>query len=967
MRVRFAGYVANWFWLVAVVTLIKVLCCLERVTPRSVSEFRPNPITGHPGLGAAIPIGASMRTSSRLLIFALLLGYGGSLPAQSCTGLCTQQVACPNGGATSVTGVVYAPNAVDPLPNIQVYIPNAPVAAFTAGVSCPVVGAVPSGSPLVRTVSAIDGSFVLEDVPVGKNIPLVLVTGRWRRQLTIPSVTACTNTKLPDDFAVLPKNHTQGDMPKIAIATGKEDAVECALTDYVGIDASEFTDAGAGGHINLFGGGGAPGSGAVLGAATPTQASLMDSASTLAQYDFLMLPSEDADYTKPQNELKNLVGYADAGGRVLSSHYSYTWMWQNPPFDTAVLWNGGPGTVDNVEFAAAQVVTENPKGGTFAPGEILAEWMALVDGFNPFELTHSFVDTAGVVPPTRTWVQMANSTPITSRSPTAELIFDTPIAPSGSGVNQCGRVLYDDFDVVAASSGAGSSSTYPNECPGYSPYSPQQQLLVYQLFNLSGDGSLPSIAPASYDFGPEAVSIQAAPETFTWTNNSNAAATVSKVSFVGSDFSAIADTCTKMVVAGGASCTVTVGFTPSALGARSATLLVFAEGLSLAALLNGTGLSTFSPSADALDFGMVAVGDSVSKTVTLTSNATVPQPLPALQITSSNGYSYSTAGCANPVPAFGSCVVTVSYSPVGVDVQFGNQGGTLTADTLPFAQAILLDGIGIPDFTLTPSALDFGSQHIGSSTTLTLTLQSYADHVLATPVFAVTGSYYAVSTAACGAAIKPGAHCGVAATFSPQNAGVFPGALADSSTSPVYAGLNASLTGIAGDFSISVNPNSGSVIAGEAIQIKAIVNELEGADTGITLTCTLEATAAACALPQATVASATMLASSGYITTTSEYKVIGYTGTGGGRGLWLIGLGTGCLVWIARRKVRPALRGSLWLLVLAGIGLSLTACSGLLPAKNASYTAPGTYVVTVTATDGSLVHSATYSLTVNAK
>jgi hypothetical protein len=50
--------------------------------------------------------------------------------------------------------------------------------------------------------------------------------------------------------------------------------------------------------------------------------------------------------------------------------------------------------------------------------------------------------------------------------------------------------------------------------------------------------------------------------------------------------------------------------------------------------------------------------------------------------------------------------------------------------------------------------------------------------------------------------------------------------------------------------------------------------------------------------------------------------------------------------------------------VLAAIGLTMSGCSGKLPAQNPAYTSQGSYVVTVTATDGFLVHSATYSLKV---
>jgi hypothetical protein len=53
--------------------------------------------------------------------------------------------------------------------------------------------------------------------------------------------------------------------------------------------------------------------------------------------------------------------------------------------------------------------------------------------------------------------------------------------------------------------------------------------------------------------------------------------------------------------------------------------------------------------------------------------------------------------------------------------------------------------------------------------------------------------------------------------------------------------------------------------------------------------------------------------------------------------------------------------------LLAATGLAITGCSGKLPAQNSVYTGPGTYTVTVSATDGFLTHSATYTLTVTAK
>lgn len=187
----------------------------------------------------------------RFAALALIPGFCVPLAAQtSCTGLCQQQVSCPAGQTTSISGVVYAPNGIDPLPNVTVYIPNAPVDAFTAGVSCPVPGTIPSGSPLVGTTTGVDGKFTIANAPVGSNIPLVIVAGRWRRQVVVPGTAACADTAFSTR---MPKNQTEGDIPKIAVATGSVDEVECVLRK-VGIDDTEFTNPSGTGRINLYSG-----------------------------------------------------------------------------------------------------------------------------------------------------------------------------------------------------------------------------------------------------------------------------------------------------------------------------------------------------------------------------------------------------------------------------------------------------------------------------------------------------------------------------------------------------------------------------------------------------------------------------------------------------------------------------------------------------------------------------------------
>src|SRR5688572_21376070 len=95
-----------------------------------------------------------------------------------CVNLQCQQVTCPNGGTTRLTGTVYAPTAIDPdpLPNVIVYVPNAAVEPFPPGVACTTCATPPSGSPVVLTTTAVDGTFALDNVPVGADIPIVIQT-----------------------------------------------------------------------------------------------------------------------------------------------------------------------------------------------------------------------------------------------------------------------------------------------------------------------------------------------------------------------------------------------------------------------------------------------------------------------------------------------------------------------------------------------------------------------------------------------------------------------------------------------------------------------------------------------------------------------------------------------------------------------------------------------------------------------
>ena len=788
----------------------------------------------------------SIRSLSRFLPAALLAALGLLLPAasgaQTCTGLCQQQVVCPNGGTTTLTGTVYAPNGVDPLPDILVYVPNAAVDAFTPGVSCPVVGQPPSGSPLVGATTNFDGTFTIPNMPVGTNIPLVIQTGRWRRQVVIPVVSACTGTALTADLSHMPRNQSEGDIPKIAVATGSADSVECVLRK-VGISDSEFTDPGGTGRINFYSSTGK--AGALIDSSTPNADALLGTAAALDQYDVLMLPCEGGEYIKPAQELANVVSFANAGGRIYSSHFSYVWMFQNVPFNTVANWS--PNERSSIPDGVATV------DQSFSEGKTLAEWLQLVNasttlGQIPIQTLRQ--DMNGVKSPTQSYLTLNNNA---DGNPVMQFVFDTPVGQTGG---QCGRVLFNEYHVEAPAT-TSTGAVFPVECSNTATMTAQEKLLEFSLFELTSDGSAATLTPATQDFGTEAVGFNSPVQTFTWTNNSTFSASVSLLTTSG-DFTITGANCSS--VAPGGSCQINVVFNPTAVGARTGTLTVGSSGTTLISTLTGTG---------------------------------------------------------------------------------------------------------IPDLTFSLASLTFGSLDVGATSTQSFVVTNGASGAVPVPPFTTTGDYSVANN--CGGALGAGASCTVNVTFKPTATGSRPGTLSLASVSAAYPTTPTTLSGNGVDFTLGLSPTSGTTVAGYGSTTNSTTTPIAGFAAQVNISCSTTAPATTCALTQNTFIPGVPVQDQVTITTGAKYQVVGYGGVGGGGLLWVLALGSGGLLWLMRKRAGAGLRGALFLLLLAAASLSATGCSGKTPAENATYTAPGTYSFTVTATDGFLVHSATYALTVTTK
>lgn len=391
-----------------------------------------------------------------------------------------------------MSGVVYEPSGRLPLYNVAVFVPNSTPKPFVEGVSCETCGASITGSPISITLTDAQGKFTLSNVPVGSNIPLVIQIGRWRRQVTIPTVTACTNTTLSDSNVTrLPRNKSEGDIPKMALVSGDADPFECLLLKM--IDASEFTENGGDGGVHFFRNNGL---GMRLLEPIWEGPKLYGKVDTLKKYDVVFLPCEGGANSKG-GYTKNIVDYTAAGGRMFTTHYGYVWTADgSPPFPSTAHWMPESATPEDVAVTINQ---------TFPKGQAFASWLENVGAASGgiIQLVETRKDVGTVTPPTIDWMHgdSTKNTPGTNYDWTPHLTFnvpfDPPPAPDGGPGQTCGRVVFSDFHV--ASGARNNKFAFPKACND-TPFTPQEKALVFMMFDLAScvqdDSSAPQVCRA---------------------------------------------------------------------------------------------------------------------------------------------------------------------------------------------------------------------------------------------------------------------------------------------------------------------------------------------------------------------------------------------------------------------------------------------------------------------------------------
>jgi hypothetical protein len=405
--------------------------------------------------------------------------------------------ACTGQPKTTVRAKVYDPSGQLPLYNVAVYVPNAEVDPIKDGPVCETCATPSSGKPVASALTKSNGEFVMEDVPVGVNVPLVIQIGKWRRQIQMSEVKACQENVFSDaQLFRLPKNQSEGHLPKIAMSSGEADSLECLLRR-LGVSDSEFTNPDGPGRVNIFADKDSATSyqnGQVYPAASPN---LWGTVENLRKYDIVLMSCQGSQsdgrlHTTPEKDA--LKAYVDGGGRVFLEHYHYSWLrglnedpviesarkYPATPFPPVAVWalpteegkdadNGYP------SYRDYQIDTSFPKG------KDLADWLVNVGASTTAgtislqDVKHPAIDVIPNV--SQRWIFNTSANPAAVPYLTANTPIGTPVE------KQCGRLVHTGIHVAKA----GLDDTiapFPSGCKS-AALSAQEKAMAFLLFDLS--------------------------------------------------------------------------------------------------------------------------------------------------------------------------------------------------------------------------------------------------------------------------------------------------------------------------------------------------------------------------------------------------------------------------------------------------------------------------------------------------
>ncbi|MGI4755575.1 MAG: choice-of-anchor D domain-containing protein [Janthinobacterium lividum] len=288
--------------------------------------------------------------------------------------------------------------------------------------------------------------------------------------------------------------------------------------------------------------------------------------------------------------------------------------------------------------------------------------------------------------------------------------------------------------------------------------------------------SVLTLSPASLSFSQMAVRSTSAAQTVFVVNGGTSVANLG-VAVVTGDFAIAANTCGATLAAGD-NCAVSLTFTPTTAGSRNGVLSVPDSSGNHTVALTGTGTTgvlTIAPAA--LTFPDTALGStSGTRTVTLTNSGNAA--LRVLTSTTSGDFAVAGSCAGTTLAAGGTCTVSLTFTPTATGARTGTLAVT-TDSSGSASSSVALSGTGTGAFTvvLTPTAVDFGTVAVGTSSAVrNITISNTGNVSGALGRISISGDY-SLSANTCGASLPAQTGCTVSVVFKPSASGVRSGLL----------------------------------------------------------------------------------------------------------------------------------------------------------------------------------------------
>jgi hypothetical protein len=357
----------------------------------------------------------------------------------------------------------------------------------------------------------------------------------------------------------------------------------------------------------------------------------------------------------------------------------------------------------------------------------------------------------------------------------------------------------------------------------------------FQVVNMTGIGSAPAVtlAPTSLKFAGVLIGMSSGPKGVKLTNSGAGPLIISSIAASGG-YSETDNCVSSSPLVGGASCNITVTFSPTVTGNLTGAITIYDNGVNGAPHripVSGSGLVTIAVSPVSLVFPLTTVGNtSAAQFVTVTNNAATAQNI----LWAAGGDFAAVPGgvtpCGSALNAASACTLSVTFSPTTNGLNGVVKGALAVRDTasgiLYNPQSVNLGGTasGGPatnPLTFSPASLNFGNVAIGATKSGTAQIMNATTSSITLSSLTASGDYGVTPSGAApctnGLVLAARAKCGFTVSLTSTSGGSIVGsvtAVDNASSGPTVQTFNLAATAF---WPITLSPvglNFGAVTVG---------------------------------------------------------------------------------------------------------------------------------------------------------